>query len=1157
MSSTRRSHDASIVDRLLAARQAGAKLRGGDPSQPGSNETGDRSTPQMTSSQRSGLVAELLKLRQQNRPSEGTAHVPLPSQQQMSPALQPTPQETPTPPRSALSRNPGELVSPASSPRDSERHQSASPAASPLPHPPHQQPLQPLSATSSPARPRSSPQTLHRSLHTPASPQYPLQQSVASPQQLAPTRVPQLGDDVARLACIAGRPDSSVFFADSRSLDSLRLVGIPQPQHTASPQHLPLGRSDLRPSHDDLLLRESSCMVLRGEASEQPPADSCAAPCATGPGSPQLAWHVPTGACADIQAGLDGAARPQLPSVPCHLQPNGWGPGGTAAAHADAAGARVEAPAAGGGGREVSFGQDSVTTAGTQSIFFAEDLLREQRTGSNGGAGFDGRTLSGEEGDMAVNSRWGGDAHTGDGRASGGPYGDAGTYTGAPLSWQAWQSESDGDFLGRPHDSSDSCLPRPPRLDCGEISAVSDLNLSEVSDLDPPHEQRHAPPPQRQWASSSGAVPHPASSAHEAVQPQPARGREAVDGHAVDGRQREEATTTRSRPRHRSPQHERSRQELLDAVMRERAARTGGQAARATRGRRRGDCGRIAQLAQPRSVERYALQHADEAHAELQECTFAPKLCARSERVCRAPHRRDLSLPPGERLFHAHDHVRKARDRKAAEAANDELTGCTFRPQLRARSARRGGGDKAYVPIQKRAGELVKQRNARLAQTRLEQDACDPNATFQPALNQRSLRLAEARHTKGSPTRVSLPSGPPPYDITGSGGRASRAASCGPGRRAATEAGGSRSPLRGGRGKAAADMDACTFRPAVNEATDAYLNRSGIPATFEERQAFYEKRRRELAHVKRRQADDKECTFRPVTANPEDVLAASTRRVHLDETPEEFWLRLNEEAVKRATALQAIDNIQAAQYSFQPAINSKSRRMARKKGLEELSAAPQRAAFREAAAHAAEQRLSNECTFHPDTSKPCMPPGYHVAAKAPFSVAAESAGKLTERIHEYREEKGRKLEEIRNRREFDELAECTFAPAVNPRAAAARRAASRKPVLVRGLAAHLGKQEQAQRKATEEAELRARLFLERPRPPRAKFTIAQPFKLSNAAPGRVSKKEAMRTEVRSEAMKECTFKPKTNEGKKRQALEQILAADAALFPGTRHGSIVM
>lgn len=71
--------------------------------------------------------------------------------------------------------------------------------------------------------------------------------------------------------------------------------------------------------------------------------------------------------------------------------------------------------------------------------------------------------------------------------------------------------------------------------------------------------------------------------------------------------------------------------------------------------------------------------------------------------------------------------------------------------------------------------------------------------------------------------------------------------------------------------------------------------------------------------------------------------------------------------------------------------------MARKKGVEELSAAPQRAAFREAAAYAAEQRLSYECTFQPDTSKPGVPLGYRVAAKAPFSVADEPPDTLTER----------------------------------------------------------------------------------------------------------------------------------------------------------------
>lgn len=57
--------------------------------------------------------------------------------------------------------------------------------------------------------------------------------------------------------------------------------------------------------------------------------------------------------------------------------------------------------------------------------------------------------------------------------------------------------------------------------------------------------------------------------------------------------------------------------------------------------------------------------------------------------------------------------------------------------------------------------------------------------------------------------------------------------------------------------------------------------------------------------------------------------------------------------------------------------------------------------------------------------------------------------------------------------------------------------------------------------------------------------------------GRTSKKEALRNQVQSEAMKECTFKPETNEGKKRQVLDQILAADAALFPDAVKGGVVV
>jgi hypothetical protein len=47
--------------------------------------------------------------------------------------------------------------------------------------------------------------------------------------------------------------------------------------------------------------------------------------------------------------------------------------------------------------------------------------------------------------------------------------------------------------------------------------------------------------------------------------------------------------------------------------------------------------------------------------------------------------------------------------------------------------------------------------------------------------------------------------------------------------------------------------------------------------------------------------------------------------------------------------------------------------------------------------------------------------------------------------------------------------------------------------------------------------------------------------------GRELKRLQIQDERRAEAMKECTFKPETNEGKKRQILAEILALDPPLM----------
>lgn len=72
--------------------------------------------------------------------------------------------------------------------------------------------------------------------------------------------------------------------------------------------------------------------------------------------------------------------------------------------------------------------------------------------------------------------------------------------------------------------------------------------------------------------------------------------------------------------------------------------------------------------------------------------------------------------------------------------------------------------------------------------------------------------------------------------------------------------------------------------------------------------------------------------------------------------------------------------------------------LARSKNVEELATDPQRHAFREAAAAAAEQRLAQECTFVPDTSKPGVPGTSGVEPKAPFTVCGQKSDNIIERF---------------------------------------------------------------------------------------------------------------------------------------------------------------
>lgn len=452
MASSLRSRDTSIVDRLLAARQAGARLRAGEQSQPGSEEFEERPATTMTSSQRADLVSELMKLRKQQQASQGTpaAHETSPDGLRHKPSLN-------TPPHSMTPRQPGELLSPTSSASNSARQNS----------------FTPVSAQRAPQRPSShapSPPGNRRTIHHTQSPQHhpassisrvPQPPSQPCPTQCGPHHSGQSPRAADRLANVAGAPDCSVFRTASRSRDSLQVAGVPQPQPSVSPRRPTQARldpeiGDMRPRIDSLLMQESSCMVLRGECSEQPPYASPTRAPSTCPTSPPHAWEAPpTPACAPLprqspgssapaSAVVDDAARThfQIAREESHIVMRAREDGPPEALQRAAA----EASA----GREVSFGHESVATTGTQSIFFAEDLLREQGSGGGGLGTSDGsqpRAPCADDGTPRMGDCMG----TWERREGGIGYDGYGQSGGGELSWDS--SKFDAGAPSRPLDA--------------------------------------------------------------------------------------------------------------------------------------------------------------------------------------------------------------------------------------------------------------------------------------------------------------------------------------------------------------------------------------------------------------------------------------------------------------------------------------------------------------------------------------------------------------------------------------------------------------------------------------------------------------------------------------------------------------------------------
>ncbi|CAD7703780.1 unnamed protein product [Ostreobium quekettii] len=128
-----------------------------------------------------------------------------------------------------------------------------------------------------------------------------------------------------------------------------------------------------------------------------------------------------------------------------------------------------------------------------------------------------------------------------------------------------------------------------------------------------------------------------------------------------------------------------------------------------------------------------------QAEKALKQCSFAPK-------TGRGPENEDArkKLPVTERLYHAFDDRGAVRAKLRMEQEQSRVKQCTFKPATNTQCVKLDG----YTPIQDRVPELQQKKKEKLLMHKLGQ-AADPNMTFAPALNSKSIQLAQEKGQRG------------------------------------------------------------------------------------------------------------------------------------------------------------------------------------------------------------------------------------------------------------------------------------------------------------------------------------------------------------------------------------------------------------------------
>ncbi|EFJ49725.1 hypothetical protein VOLCADRAFT_104176 [Volvox carteri f. nagariensis] len=513
---------------------------------------------------------------------------------------------------------------------------------------------------------------------------------------------------------------------------------------------------------------------------------------------------------------------------------------------------------------------------------------------------------------------------------------------------------------------------------------------------------------------------------------------------------------------------------------------------------------RLEQLCKPRNerVEKRCQQlRQEKEEEELRDCTFQPQTgrppSAQRVRADQTVHDRLYGTKPAWQL---------KREEILREREQAVLASCTFQPQCGSRqipddacrsisAARRrpasaaaaSGGLTPYVPIHQRVADLLRSRNEKLAKAQIQMELGGGSVTFQPEVNRRSAQLAAERQRQQPAEVAALPASERLY-------------------RLAQEAAARRREAGDEQGSVMRDVSTSRDQrnpflqkqplgvPSINPRSRALAESSDLPQDFLARQAYLAALGHEKRALYRSLLEESTCTFQPQLLSRAGSVSSSCG---LGTTPRggsvPCWSgsvgdgdrlsKLAYQDVQRSAALRgALEQHHYGQYTFTPKINERSRKIGRRHSLTDLYRNEERQAKLERLAAAAEVERSAECTFRPAINPRSASLGRQRRGSLVLASVDghEQANKLRSSI----------LTEARALREYEELKECTFTPAINrtvPKPTG--------PIAVPGLGRHMELRELARKKREADEARKAQVWHLQPKSPGpcAGITVPRPF----------------------------------------------------------------